>query len=128
MLRAAVFACAIATAAADDMDTVRARARTAFAWPAAHFLPSLAASARALAASLNASCYWPDIRYSDQTRANWGAAAHYVRVQTMASAYTAPGSPAFEDEKLGVPLHCALGVWLNRSPRFTNPNWCAFWA
>ena len=117
---------ALATARADDLATVRARVRAAL-WPTQAAAPAAAAAARAAAATLNASGLWPDIDYFAQGRANWAADAHLARTQGMAAALSAPGSPARDDAALAAALHAALGAWLTREPRFSNPNWWYKW-
>jgi hypothetical protein len=113
-------------ATADQFEVIRSRLRQEF-YPSASSLPSVVAAARASLRTLNASCYWPDINYADQTRANWGAIVHLSRVSTLVQAATTPGSPAFEEAALMQGLHCSLQAWLTRSPRFSNPNWWYRW-
>lgn len=115
-----VAAAAAAVAAADpDIDTVVARSR-AVLWPTD--LAAAAATARALAASLNASGFWPDINYNDpHDRADWDTVNHVERVSALVQALTVPGSPVFEDAEITGKMHLALGVWL--AFNFKNDNW-----
>ena len=106
----------------DDFDIVRARVLKDI-FPAPQLLPGLAASANASAHALNGTCFWADINYKDESRANWQAIIHLTRVQTLVLAATAPGSPAFEDAFLMERLHCALDAWIFRYPVFANKNW-----
>ena len=125
-MRLLAFACALSGVFGDDMSIVRERVRSRL-WPAADDLPSIVANARQLSQSLNATCFWPDIDYAQQDRANWAAITHLQRVSVFTAAVTTPGSPAFEDAALSTALHCALGVWIFRKPAFSNPNWWYKW-
>ena len=115
------------TILSDDIETVRQRSLVLFCWPAASTLPAVASNARALAAKLNSSCYWPDINYSDKTAANWDVMNHLARLTTMAQALATPGSPAFEDAALSKSYHCALDVFLFAKPAYSNSNWWYKW-
>lgn len=108
-----------------DIETVLERSRVIFGWPAADDIEAVVATAKQNANSLNATCYWPDIDYYDQNRANWLTFTHLGRVTPIIQAVTAPYSPVFEDAALLSKAHCALDVWLNRD--FTNPNWWYQW-
>ena len=113
-------------AADPDMATVAQRLLADREWVPAAALPVAAAQAQALAAQLNATCYWPNIDYySSQDRANWPAAAHLSNVRLMAQALATPGSPVFDELALAASTHCALGVWLAR--KFSNQNWWYGW-
>jgi hypothetical protein len=110
----------------DDMETVRLAALRLFAWPASSSLPALASQSRSLAASLNASGFWPDIDYNDPAdRADWRTINHLSRVNLMVQALATPGSPVFEDAALGASAHRALATWTTNwlSGRFHNENW-----
>ena len=127
LLLAALALCCLRPAAGqgDPYAVIRARARAQF-YPAASALPGLVSAANHSLALLNASCFFTDVNYTDQTRANWGAIAHLYRVAALAQATTTPGSPAFEDAHLLSGMHCALQAWLQCKPRLTDPNW--WWA
>lgn len=134
MLGRLSFAVMVVAAAADDMDTVRERARQAFGWPPADAINSVASSARELASQLNSTCYWPDIDYYSTSRAAWDTFNHVSRVATLVQALTVPGSPVFEDPAISAAAHCALAVWLNCSwklpgnqPGCINSNWWYQW-
>lgn len=106
----------------DPFELLRTRARTLMCWPPADALTATAAAAAAVAATLNTSCFWPDVNYDDPSdRADWRTFTHLARVVTMVEAITAPGSPAFEDARLSSAAHCALDVWLAHG--WTNTNW-----
>jgi len=125
VLAAAAALVAAAAYADPDIDAVVARSR-AVLWPAPAALPAAAASARALAASLNATGFWPDINYDDpHDRADWDTVNHASRVVAMTQALTAPGSPAFEDAALSRATHLALDVWLAHN--WQNDNWWYQW-
>lgn len=122
MARVVALALFCVAARADDLETVRLRALTLFAYPSAAALPAVVAEARALQRLLNASFYFTDIDYDDPTdRADWKTFVHLGRVNTFVQALTAPGSAAFEDAALSAAAHGALAVWTAR--RFTNTNW-----
>jgi chondroitin AC lyase len=109
-----------------DMDTVSLRLLQNQQWPSSESLPGVVSQAKALAASLNASCYWPTINYNDPgDRADWLTFTHLTNVHLMTQALTTPGSPSFEDPTLSSATHCALDVWLDR--HFTNENWWYSW-
>jgi len=42
-------------------------------------------------------------------------------------ALTTPGSAVFEEPSWMEKMHCALGAWIFRAPRFVNPNWWYVW-
>ena len=111
--------------AGDDMETVRLRVLSLLLWPPVSSLPATVSAAVAAADKLNSTCYWPDVDYHDQTRANWLTYVHLERVFTITQAYATPGSTAFENATLGTALHCSLDVWLKR--HWTNPNWWYQW-
>ena len=113
----------IAAARGDDFSTVRDRTRALFVASGA----ATAAAARSHLAALNATCFWPDIDYFDRGRAIWAPSAHITRVQTMVQALASWGSPLFDEPALAQGAHCALGVWLNRKPRFSSLNWWWAW-
>ena len=123
MARAAVTAAmALAVAVAQsDMDAVYACV-VAQLRPTDARLNTTVADARAYLARLNATYYWPDVNYTDQTRADWLTMVHLSRVATMVQAVSTPRSPAFDDAALLAGISGALDVWLAR--KFTNPNWC----
>lgn len=68
-----------------DLQAVAQRLLAADLWPAPPLLARVAAQAEALAGSLNATCYWPDVVYNSTDRANWLTTAHLARVLTMAT-------------------------------------------
>ena len=107
---------ALAAAQPDPFAVLRSRSRQLF------YSTAAAPEASSFLAKLNGSCFWPDINYHDQTRANWAAITHVDRLLTMVQALTTPGSPSFESAALTTGTHCALGAWIYRQPRFTNPK------
>ena len=113
----------LGTVCGDDFDTVKQRCLQQFCYPAAAALPSIVSSALSLASKLNATCYWPDINYNQQERANWDTINHLSRATTMAQALTTPGSTVFDNAALSKSYHCALGAYMFHKPAFTNPNW-----
>ena len=105
----------------DDVSLVRQRILEQMIWPPASTIPSLGPAAIQNAKTLNNSCYWPDVDYTDQTRALWLTQIHLTRVTTMIQAYTINGSTEQYNTKLIIAAHCALNVWLTRD--WQNPNW-----
>ena len=92
-------------------------------WPSTpSALAAAAKSASALAESLLPSGLWADINYTQQDRANWDAANHFARVNTMVVGLTAPGSPVLDQPLLTQRTHLAMAAWFKPKPR-TNPNW-----
>jgi hypothetical protein len=116
----------VPTSSADDVDVIRARTRALFQ-PSLASLPSVVATANKTVASLNATCYFPDIDYFQQSRANWAAIVHLDRLAVMVQALTTPGSPSFDAPYLSTAVHCTLGAWIFHKPLFTDPNWWYFW-
>lgn len=127
ILYATLFVSSLPTTYADDVDVIRARARALFQ-PPADDLPSVALQANKTLASLNSTCYFPDLNYYDSyDRANWDAINHLSRLNVMVQALTSPGSPSFDAPFLTTAVHCTLGAWIFHNPHFTNQNWWYFW-
>jgi len=110
----------LAAAADDPFEPLRTRARELMCWPSQ--VDATVAAAKAAAAALNRTCFWPDVDYNDPLdRADWRTFLHLGRTVTLIQAITAPGSPAFEDPALSTAAHCALDVWLAHG--WVNQNW-----
>ena len=105
----------------DDIAIVRQRVLEQMVWPASSTVPSIVKNALHYVQTLNSSCYWPDVNYTDQSRAVWLTANHISRVTTMLQAYTVNGSTERNNTELLSAVHCALNVWLTRD--WQNPNW-----
>lgn len=71
--------------------------------------------------SLDTAGYWPDIDYTNESRAEWQMTAHLDRVQAMAAAWADPASESFHHPELKQAIDRALDYWLYH--RFYNPNW-----
>lgn len=110
--------------AANDIGIVLERLQN-LTWPSVSGASSQAHAAGAVALALNASCYWPDINYHQQNRANWQAVNHLSRTLEIAQAVSCPWSPLFKNESVTTLMFCALDVWLNQKGGgwAVNPNW-----
>jgi len=64
---------------------------------------------------------WADIDYAEASRSAWSVPAHLGRVETLARAYRAPGSPLNGDGKVLAAAEKGLDAWLRLDPQ--NPNW-----
>ena len=105
----------------DDISIVRQRVLEQMIWPPPDAISSLVENALRYARTLNSSCFWSDVNYTDQGRAIWLTETHIARVTVMLQAYTANGSTERNNTKLLTAAHCALNVWLVRD--WKNPNW-----
>ncbi len=76
----------------DDISIIRQRVLEQMIWPSPNSIPAIVESALWSARTLNSSCYWPDVNYTDQGRAVWLTAQHMTRVTTMLQALTVNGS------------------------------------
>lgn len=74
------------------------------------------AQAEAVGKTLRSDGTWPDIDYADQTRSNWKAPEHLVRLSTMARAEARTPSP-----ELRTAITAAYDHWVGKDYR--NPNW-----
>ena len=105
----------------DDISIIRERVLEQMIWPSPNSVPSIVNNALYYARTLNSSCYWQDVNYTDQGRALWLTAQHLSRITTMLQAYTVNGSTERNNTKLLTAAHCALNVWLVND--WQNPNW-----
>ena len=71
--------------------------------------------------SLQVDGRWPDIDYSDQSRANWQLWDHLKRLDALAVAWSKPGSAFYHDPELWKSINLALDNWLRH--KYHNPNW-----
>jgi chondroitin AC lyase len=105
----------------DDISIIRQRVLEQMIWPTPNSIVSIVQRALRYSGTLNSSCYWPDVNYTDQGRAIWLTAEHMSRITTMLQALTVNGSTVQNDTKILSAAHCALNVWLIRD--WQNPNW-----
>jgi chondroitin AC lyase len=106
----------------DDLDIIRQRVLEIAIWPTPDQIPIIAKSALLYSNTLNSSCYWPDINYTNPTEIGpWDLETHILRVTTMVQAVTVNGSSVKNDPKILANAHCALHVWLVND--WENPNW-----
>lgn len=112
-----------ASKANDDIDTIRQRVLQIGIWPTVENISETVQTALSYSATLNSSCYWPDIDYADQSLELWSTVAHMYRLTTMLQAITVNESTIKNDPKIFAQVHCALNVWLIHD--WQNPNWYA---
>jgi chondroitin AC lyase len=106
----------------DDLDIMRQRVLEIAVWPTSDMIPIIAQNASVYSNTLNNSCYWPDINYTNPTVIGpWDLERHILRVTTMVQAVTVNGSSVKNDPKILANAHCALNVWLVND--WKNPNW-----
>ncbi len=106
----------------DDLDIMRQRVLEVAIWPTPDMIPIIAQNASEYSNTLNSSCYWPDINYTNPTVIGpWDLERHILRVTTMVQAVTVNGSSVKNDPKILANAHCALNVWLDND--WENPNW-----
>jgi chondroitin AC lyase len=106
----------------DDISIIRQRILELTIWPLPENVSSTVQAALNFSSTLNSSCYWPDVNYTDQTvKGPWDTEKHIMRVTTMIQAVTVNGSSVKNDSKLLSNAHCALNVWLIND--WKNPNW-----
>ena len=109
------------SASNDDFVIVRQRVLEQMIWPSQATLPTIVQNALMYTRTLNSSCYWPDVNYSDPTHGAWLTATHMSRVTTMVEALTVNGSSERNNSQLLIAAHCALNVWLVRD--WQSANW-----
>ena len=107
----------------DDIDTIRQRVLEIGIWPTIENITEIVQTALSYSVTLNSSCYWPDINYTDQSPELWSTVIHIYRITTMLQALTVNGSTIKNDPKISAQVHCALNVWLTND--WQNPNWYA---
>lgn len=107
----------------DDIDTIRQRVLQIGIWPTTENITEIVQIALSYSATLNSSCYWPDINYADQSLELWSTVTHMYRLTTMLQAVTVNESTIKNDPKVFAQVHCALDVWLIHD--WQNPNWYA---
>lgn len=105
----------------DEIDVIRQRTLETAVWPPAANMSETIQNAQLYSHTLNSSCYWPDIDYTNQDIVGWATAPHMYRITTMLQAITANGSTIKDDPKIMANVHCALSVWLTND--WQNPNW-----
>jgi chondroitin AC lyase len=120
-----LFSLAHASSLQDDFNTVKQRARESFCWPTNATIATVVSQALSFQALANSTCYFPDVNYTDRSRANWLTFTHITRVNTMTQALMYPWSSLFMDQTLNQTVHCTLGVWLNND--WTSDNWWYQW-
>ncbi|MEQ8766433.1 MAG: polysaccharide lyase family 8 super-sandwich domain-containing protein [Planctomycetota bacterium] len=64
---------------------------------------------------------WPDIDYSDRSRAGWRPLIHLHRAKSIALRYSSPDSLLYASPRALEVVQRAVDVWIER--RFTSPNW-----
>ena len=104
----------------DDISIIRDRVLRLMIWPAQENISTTIQEAIGFNRTLNSSCYWPDINYTDQ-HVLWFTATHMKRITTMLQALTVNGSTIQNDTTILSSVHCALNVWLTND--FHNPFW-----
>ena len=105
----------------DDIAIIRQRVLELTIWPPAANISDTVQNALNYNATLNSSCYWPDIDYYDKAIIVWLTSFHMRRITTMLQALTVNGSSIKNDPTIMVNVHCALNVWLTND--WKNPNW-----
>jgi chondroitin AC lyase len=105
----------------DDIAIIRQRILQQTIWPAPENISTTVQNALSDSHSLNSSCYWPDIDYSDEHIVVWSTATHMYRITTMLQALTINGSTIQNDPEIMAKVHCALNVWFMHD--WQNPNW-----
>ena len=106
----------------DDFALMRQRVLELSIWPTPDMLNITVENAINASSTLNSSCYWPDVNYTDQTvKGPWDTEKHIFRVNMMIQALTVNGSSVKNDPQLLAKVHCALNVWLVND--WQNPNW-----
>jgi chondroitin AC lyase len=105
----------------DDIAIIRQRVLQLTVWPTPENIPTTVQNALSYSRSLNSSCYWPDIDYSDTHIVVWSTATHMYRITTMLQALTVNGSTVQNDPHIMAEVHCALNVWFMHD--WLNPNW-----
>ena len=105
----------------DDIADIRQRVLEMVIWPNQQNIPNVIQAAIGFNNTLNDSCYWKDVNYTDKSLADWATLEHLTRVNTMIQALTVPGSRLNNNTEFAIRSHCALNVWLTRD--WSNPNW-----
>jgi chondroitin AC lyase len=106
----------------DDFALIRQRVLELSIWPTSDVLNITVQNAINASNTLNSSCYWPDVNYTDQTvKGPWDTEKHIFRVNMMIQAVTVSGSSIKNDPQILAKAHCALNVWLVND--WKNPNW-----
>ena len=81
------------TSSNDEFDLIRQRVLELSIWPTPDMMNVTVATAINASSTLNSSCYWPDVNYTDQTvKGPWDTEKHIFRVTAMIQAVTANGS------------------------------------
>jgi hypothetical protein len=70
----------------DDISIIRQRVLQSMVWPANETIPTVMRNALLFARTLNNSCYWSDIDYSDKSVVVWKTEEHMLRITTMIQA------------------------------------------
>ena len=105
----------------DDISNIRRCILDQAIWPSKKDIPGTVQNALILTRTLNSSCYWPDLNYTDKSIVVWSTATHMHRITLMLQAITVNGSSIPNDTKVLSAVHCALNVWLIND--WQNPNW-----
>ena len=71
--------------------------------------------------SLQKDGSWQDIDYADQNRSSWRSSVHLTRLQTMAAAWSCPGTSLYHSEELGEGIQKGLTFWTKE--KRTAANW-----
>jgi len=115
------FASGSSTPINDEIDDIKQRVLELTVWPKPENVSDLVQRVLNFSATLNATCYWPDINYTSGVANNFPAEIHMFRISNMLRAYTVNGSSLKGDPKILAQVHCALGIWFEYDWR--NPNW-----
>lgn len=106
----------------DDISMMRQRVLELTIWPPPANVSSTIEAAIGFNITLNSSCFWPDINYTDKTVVGpWDTYNHILRVNTILQALTVNGSTVNNNTQMWSTAHCALNVWLVND--WWNPNW-----
>ena len=105
----------------DDIDVIRQRVLELIIWPKPENVSFLVQRVLNFSETLNSSCYWPDLNYTNGSVAIWDTEQHMFRISNMLRALTVNGSSLKNDPKIMSQVHCALQAWFDHDWR--NPNW-----
>ena len=115
------FASGSSTPINDEIDDIKQRVLELTVWPKPENVSDLVQRVLNFSVTLNSSCYWPDINYTNGTGPSFGVEIHMFRISNMLRAFTVNGSSLKGDPKILAQVHCALGIWFEYDWR--NPNW-----
>jgi len=115
------FASGSSTPINDEIDDIKQRVLELTVWPKPENVSDLVQRVLNFSVTLNSSCYWPDINYTNGTGPSFGVEIHMFRISNMLRAFTVNGSSLKGDPKILAQVHCTLGIWFEYD--FRAPNW-----